>query len=96
MKLKKIKHITPQRSIKMIKMTHQSHQQKKIFTHLTKKRNQRKMWSRNPTHLLSPQKIILTQSTKQGNRKNPRKQLIPPKKTKMTQFTKNIKQGLFK
>ena len=37
---------------------------KKILTQLTNERNQGKMWLRKPTHVLSPQKIRLKQSTK--------------------------------
>ena len=59
-------------------MSHQSLQQNKL-TLLTKKRNQGKMWLCNPTHILSPQKIILTQLTKQRNHKHRQKQLIPPR-----------------
>ena len=57
--------------------------------------NQGKLWLWKPTHLLSPQKIILTQNTKQRIHKHPQKQLIPPKIIKMTQLTRQINKSLF-
>ena len=76
-------------------MAHQSTQQKQILTQLKNKRNQGKMWLRKPTHILYPQNIILTLSTKQRNHKHQRKQFIPPKTIKMTQLTKQVNPGLF-
>ena len=51
----------------------------------------REMWLRNPTHLLSPQKWILTQITKQRNHKHPQKQLLPLKMIKNDIFDKSEK-----
>ena len=53
-----------------------------VFTNIDtvdKEVKSRKMWLRKPTHLLYPQKIILTLNTKQINHKHPKKQSIPPK-----------------
>ena len=78
-----------------MKMKHQSPQEKHILTQLTRNINQNKIWLRKLTHLLSPQKIILTHSTKHRNQKHPKKHLIPPKEIKMTQLTERINQGIF-
>ena len=64
MNLKNIKLLSPERNTKMIMMAHQSPQQQKIMTQLKKKTNQGKMWLRKPTHLLSTQKRISTQTKK--------------------------------
>ena len=69
-----------QENIKISKIAHQSPQQKRILTQLTKNRMQEKMWLSNPTHILSQKKIRFTQSIKQRNHKHPNKQLIPKKK----------------
>ena len=68
---------------------------KKILTQFTKKKNQGRMWLRKPTHLLSPQKRALAQSTNQRNHKHTQKQLIPPKQIIIKQLKDQTNQGIF-